>query len=91
MQGAINFAITNSVGSYLLAIGIALLYARTGALNLAQIGQTLAHGKAGGLVIVAMTLLLCALPREARSAVPSLGRRDAAQSRPPRCAPCSAA
>jgi multicomponent Na+:H+ antiporter subunit D len=59
VQGAINFAITNSVGSYLLAIGIALLYARTGALNLAQIGQTLSHGKPGGLVIVAMTLLLC--------------------------------
>ncbi len=59
VQGAINFAITASVGSYLFAIGIALLYARTGTLNLAQIGETLSHGKAGGLVIVAMTLLLC--------------------------------
>jgi len=60
VQGAINFAITNSVGSYLFAIGIALLYARTGTLNLAQIGQTLARSShAGGLVIVAMTLLLC--------------------------------
>jgi multicomponent Na+:H+ antiporter subunit D len=59
VQGAINFAITASVGSYLFAIGIALIYARTGSLNLAQIGQTLAHGKAGGLVIKAMTLLLC--------------------------------
>jgi multicomponent Na+:H+ antiporter subunit D len=59
VQGAVNFAITNSVGGYLLAIGIALLYARTGALNLAQIGVTLTHGHAGGLVIVAMTLVLC--------------------------------
>ena len=59
VQGAVNFAITNSVGGYLFAVGIALLYARTGALNLAQIGRTLAHGPAGGLVIVAMTLLLC--------------------------------
>jgi multicomponent Na+:H+ antiporter subunit D len=59
VQGAVNFAITNSLGGYLFAIGIALLYARTGALNLAQIGRTLAHGPAGGLVIVAMTLLLC--------------------------------
>ncbi len=41
VQGAINFAITASVGSYLFAIGIALLYARTGTLNLAQIGETL--------------------------------------------------
>ena len=59
VQGAVNFAITNSVGGYLLAFGIALLYARTGALNLAQIGRTLSHGPAGGLVIVAMTLVLC--------------------------------
>jgi multicomponent Na+:H+ antiporter subunit D len=59
VQGAVNLAITNSIGGYLFAIGIALLYARTGALNLAQIGKTLSHGPAGGLVIVAMTLLLC--------------------------------
>ena len=59
VQGAVNFAITNSIGGYLLAVGIALLYARTGALNLAQIGRTLSHGSAGGLVIVAMTLLFC--------------------------------
>jgi multicomponent Na+:H+ antiporter subunit D len=59
VQGAVNFAITNSVGGYLLALGIALLYARTGALNLAQIGRTLSRGPTGGLVIVAMTLVLC--------------------------------
>jgi multicomponent Na+:H+ antiporter subunit D len=59
VQGAINFAITASVGSYLFAMGIALIYARTGTLNLAQIGQTLSHGHVDGLVIVAMTLLLC--------------------------------
>ena len=59
VQGAVNFAITNSLGGYLLALGIALLYARTGALNLAQVGQELARGPAGGLVIVAMTLLFC--------------------------------
>jgi multicomponent Na+:H+ antiporter subunit D len=61
VQGAVNFAITNGVGGYLFAIGIALIYARTGALNLAQIGQTLSHGPAGGLVIFAMTLLFCGL------------------------------
>jgi len=59
VQGAVNFALTNSLGGYLFAIGIALIYARTGALNLAQIGKALSHGPAGGLVIVAMTLLLC--------------------------------
>jgi multicomponent Na+:H+ antiporter subunit D len=59
VQGAVNFAITNSLGGYLFAIGIALIYARTGALNLAQIGSALSHGSTGGLVIVAMTLLFC--------------------------------
>lgn len=59
VQGAVNFAITNSLGGYLFAVGIALVYARTGALDLAQIGNALAHGGAGGLVIVAMTLLFC--------------------------------
>jgi multicomponent Na+:H+ antiporter subunit D len=61
VQGAVNFAITNSVGGYLFAVGIALIYARTGALNLAQIGKTLSHGPTGGLVIFGMTLLFCGL------------------------------
>ena len=38
LQGALNFAVTNSVGAFLILTGIALLYARTGALNMAQIG-----------------------------------------------------
>ena len=38
IQGALNFAITNSVGAYLSLSGIALIYGRTGALNMAQIG-----------------------------------------------------
>jgi multicomponent Na+:H+ antiporter subunit D len=58
LQGGINMAVTNTVGAYLILTGIALLYARTGALNLAQIGQGLAGGKRDGLVIVAMTLLV---------------------------------
>ena len=38
LQGALNFAISNSVGAYLTLSGIALVYGRTGALNMAQIG-----------------------------------------------------
>src|SRR4051812_35521983 len=57
LQGGINFAVTNTVGAYLIVIGIALLYGRTGALNLAQIGRTLAGQHAGGLEIVALTLI----------------------------------
>lgn len=58
LQGAINMAVTNTVGAYFILIGIALLYARTGALNLAQIGRTLAGERAGGVEIVALTLIL---------------------------------
>ncbi len=57
IQGAINFAITNSIAGYGMFIAIALLYARTGALNMAQIGVALSGHHADPLVIVAMTLL----------------------------------
>src|SRR5436305_5086656 len=56
IQGAINFAISNSVAGYAMFIAVALLYARTGALNLAQIGAALAGHHADPLVIVAMVL-----------------------------------
>jgi multicomponent Na+:H+ antiporter subunit D len=57
IQGAINFAITNSVAAYAMLIGLALLYARTGALNMTQIGAALDGHRADPLVIVAMVLL----------------------------------
>ena len=57
IQGAINFAISNSVAAYAMFIAIALLYGRTGALNLAQIGAALDGHRADPLVIVAMVLL----------------------------------
>ena len=57
IQGAINFAITNSIAGYAMFIGVAMLYARTGALNMAQIGAALDHQHADPLVIVAMVLL----------------------------------
>jgi multicomponent Na+:H+ antiporter subunit D len=57
IQGAINFAVTNSIAGYAMFIGVALLYARTGALNLAQIGVALDGHAADPLVVVAMVLL----------------------------------
>jgi multicomponent Na+:H+ antiporter subunit D len=60
LQGALNFAITNSVGGFLLLTGVALLYARTGALNLAQIGNVLDGAPADGLVIVAFAFVMTA-------------------------------
>jgi multicomponent Na+:H+ antiporter subunit D len=59
LRGTLNFAVTNSIGAFLVLIGIALLYGRTGALNLAQIGRQLARdGAPDRLVIVALALLL---------------------------------
>jgi multicomponent Na+:H+ antiporter subunit D len=58
IQGALNFAVVNTIGTYVLLIGIALLYAWTGALNLAQIGHVLGHRPAPAVVLVAMTLVM---------------------------------
>ena len=57
VEGSLNFAVTNSIGAFLLLTGIALVYGRTGALNLAQAGQALSHGPADGLVVVAFALI----------------------------------
>jgi multicomponent Na+:H+ antiporter subunit D len=60
LEGSLNFAITNSVGAVFVLLGIALVYARTGALNLAQIGETLARGgPPDGLVVIAFALIVC--------------------------------
>jgi len=61
IQGALNFAITNSVGAYLSLTGIALIYGRTGALNMAQIGSWVNHHPTSGLVVVAFLLLITGL------------------------------
>jgi len=61
IQGALNFAITNSVGAYLSLSGIAVIYGRTGALNMAQIGHDLARHRPDGLVVVAFVLVIAGL------------------------------
>jgi multicomponent Na+:H+ antiporter subunit D len=61
IQGALAFAITNSVGAYLSLSGIALIYGRTGALNMAQIGRAIAGHRPDGLVVVAFVLILAGL------------------------------
>jgi multicomponent Na+:H+ antiporter subunit D len=59
LEGALNFAITNSVGSLLLLVGIALLYGRAGALNMAQVGTALGGHRVDALVAVAFALIAC--------------------------------
>jgi multicomponent Na+:H+ antiporter subunit D len=61
IQGALNFAITNSVGAYLSLSGIAAIYGSTGALNMAQIGRDIARHRPGGLVVVAFLLIITGL------------------------------
>ncbi len=63
LQGTFNFAVTNTIAAFLGLTGIALLYAVTGALNMAQIGLLLSTGPGGPrhdpLVLFAFTLLVC--------------------------------
>ncbi len=58
VQGALNFAVTNTIGAFMVLTGIALLYGRTGALNMAQIGRSLASMH-DALVIVSFTFICC--------------------------------
>jgi multicomponent Na+:H+ antiporter subunit D len=57
LQGALTFAVTNSVGAVMILFGIALIYGRTGALNLAQVGEALAGRPSDGLVVAAFALI----------------------------------
>ncbi|HEX4830496.1 MAG TPA: proton-conducting transporter membrane subunit [Trebonia sp.] len=61
IQGALTFAITNSVGAYFTLTGIALIYGRTGALNMAQIARSLDGRPPGGLVVVAFLFIITGL------------------------------
>ena len=56
LQGAYNFAIVNTVGAFMIVTGIALLYARTGALNFAQVGRALGT-HADALVLLAFLMI----------------------------------
>jgi multicomponent Na+:H+ antiporter subunit D len=58
LQGSFNFAVTNTIAAFLILTGIALLYAVTGALNMAQIGLSLGT-RHDPLVLFAFTLLTC--------------------------------
>jgi multicomponent Na+:H+ antiporter subunit D len=60
LQGAFNFAVSNTIGAFLVLTGIALLYGRTGSLNLAELGRRLTEdGRHDGLVVVAFGLITC--------------------------------
>jgi multicomponent Na+:H+ antiporter subunit D len=58
LAGALSFAVVNTLGATMILFGIALLYGRTGALNMAQVGTALAARPADGLVIVAFAMIV---------------------------------
>lgn len=58
VMGALSFAVVNSLGAFLVLIGIMMVYARTGALNMSQMGHALV-GPADPLVIAAFSLIAC--------------------------------
>ncbi len=61
IQGSLNFAVTNSIGATCMLLGIALLYGRTGQLNMAAVGATLAGGPVDRLVVTACALVITGL------------------------------
>lgn len=58
LQGALNFAVVNTIAAYFVLTGIGLLYARTGALNMAQMGRILGGGPLDSLVLTGFTFLV---------------------------------
>ncbi|HEY7300709.1 MAG TPA: proton-conducting transporter membrane subunit [Xanthobacteraceae bacterium] len=62
LEGAFNFTITNALGSFFMLAGVGLLYARTGTLDFAQMGRTVAAIGSdpvltGGFCLIAAALL----------------------------------
>jgi len=62
LEGAFNFTLTNALASFLMLAGTGLLYARTGTLDFAAMGQAVAAIRGdpvltGGFVLVAGALL----------------------------------
>ncbi|MFD4610393.1 complex I subunit 5 family protein [Streptomyces sp. NPDC058451] len=61
LQGALTFGIVTSFAAYCSLLGIGLLYARTGELNLARLGERLAGHPTDLLTVVALVLIATAL------------------------------
>ncbi|MFE0510695.1 complex I subunit 5 family protein [Streptomyces sp. NPDC058964] len=61
LQGALTFGIVNSFAAYCSLLGIGVVYARTGELNLAHVGRDMAAHRTGTLTVVAFVLVVTAL------------------------------
>jgi multicomponent Na+:H+ antiporter subunit D len=59
LLGALNFAVSNTVGAFLSLTGVALLYAFTGSLNMSEVGRSLLqHDPGTGFVSIAFLLVV---------------------------------
>ena len=61
LEGALNFTVTNTLGSYLMLAGIGLLYARAGALDFTALGHALAGRGPDPVADAAFALIAAAL------------------------------
>ncbi|MEU9044263.1 MULTISPECIES: complex I subunit 5 family protein [unclassified Kitasatospora] len=68
LHGALTFGIVTSFAAYCSLLGIGLLYARTGELNLARLGRQLAAHHTDPLTVVAFVLVCTALLVKAAAA-----------------------
>lgn len=59
LHGALNFAVINTVGAFLSLTGIGLIYARTGALNMAQLAVSLSSTSFNFLILTAFLFISC--------------------------------
>ena len=59
VQGDLNFAVVNTIAAYFVLSGIGLIYSRTAALNMGQIGRSLGAGPLDTLVLVGFVFLVC--------------------------------
>lgn len=61
LQGALTFGIVNSLAAYCSLLGIGLLYARTGQLDLAALGRAMAGHRTDLLVVTGFVLVVTAM------------------------------
>ena len=61
LEGALNFTVVNTIGSYLLLGGIGLIYARLGALDMTALGIGVAQAPGDPVVAAAFVLLATGL------------------------------
>jgi multicomponent Na+:H+ antiporter subunit D len=61
LEGALNFTVVNTIGSYLFLGGLGLLYAVGGALDMSALGQVVAHMPNDPVVAAAFVLMASGL------------------------------